>query len=315
MLSLIVSTFEQTRILKVLLECLDLQTYSEPWEVVITDDGSNSDALPTIRCAAAGGNLDIRYVWHPNRGFRLSAARNNAIRLARGDILVFLDGDMLVGPEFIANHASFHDKPSLLVCGTRRTSVLDENCDLRASYRSGSLTYVADGESERQILLSKRQARWKSLIGCNFSLRRAPAATFDENFLGWGCEDSEFAYRLVSKHGYAIKVATSLQATHIRWAVPDDSWNPVANKTRETQTLINSIRNFLYFAALYPQADLSPALDLLRYCHVEPATDALYVDETRPAPTVHSTIPMLREWMARHDVEVLPDRRAGTHSV
>src|SRR5438477_5016826 len=65
------------------------QTHS-PVEVVVVDDGS-TDGTGDLMSRVYGSNARVRYVRQQNRG--VSAARNVAIGLARGDYIAFLDSD------------------------------------------------------------------------------------------------------------------------------------------------------------------------------------------------------------------------------
>ncbi len=58
-------------------------------EIVVVDDGSTDD---TAHLAGRLGE-DIRYVWQPQRG--PAAARNHGLRLARGELVAYLDADDL----------------------------------------------------------------------------------------------------------------------------------------------------------------------------------------------------------------------------
>ena len=65
-------------------------------EVIVVDDGSGDDSVAIARRYAARG---IRLATQPNSG--ASAARNHALRLARGTFLQFLDADDLLAPDKI----------------------------------------------------------------------------------------------------------------------------------------------------------------------------------------------------------------------
>ena len=92
------------------------------WEVVVVDDGSRS-------AAAVPSSLDgvpCRLVRLP--GVERSAARNAGVRAAAGDILVFLDDDMRVGPHFVTAHVDAQSAwPQSLAVGLTRLP--DETLD------------------------------------------------------------------------------------------------------------------------------------------------------------------------------------------
>ena len=46
----------------------------------------------------------MRHVWHEDAGFRKNAILNRAIATSEAEFLVFIDGDVLVRPDFIARH-------------------------------------------------------------------------------------------------------------------------------------------------------------------------------------------------------------------
>jgi len=83
-------------------------------EIVIADDGSSDDTPAVIADAAA--RLPIRSVRH-QASLGRSAASNAAAGLATGDILLFLDGDTLLGPDAIVFHRAAHRWPDTLVRG------------------------------------------------------------------------------------------------------------------------------------------------------------------------------------------------------
>jgi glycosyltransferase involved in cell wall biosynthesis len=77
------------------------QTY-RPLEIIVVEDGSDSDLEPWL--AAEAGDR-VHYLRHPtNRG--LAAARNTGLAAAAGDYIAFLDDDDLWKPERIARQVA-----------------------------------------------------------------------------------------------------------------------------------------------------------------------------------------------------------------
>ena len=62
--------------------------------------------------------VPLRHIWHPDRGFRLAEIRNRAIRASAGTYCVFLDGDCIARPDFVAAHRRLAE-PGCFVTGNR----------------------------------------------------------------------------------------------------------------------------------------------------------------------------------------------------
>lgn len=63
----------------------------ERLEVLVIDDGSTDDTADRIAAFQARGEVALRYVRQSNAG--VAAARNHGLRLARGEVIAFLDAD------------------------------------------------------------------------------------------------------------------------------------------------------------------------------------------------------------------------------
>src|SRR4029079_652771 len=64
----------------------------EAWELVLVDDGARDGSRAIAERAAAAGPARIRVVATTSPG-GAAAARNHGIRVARGDLVAFLDAD------------------------------------------------------------------------------------------------------------------------------------------------------------------------------------------------------------------------------
>jgi glycosyltransferase involved in cell wall biosynthesis len=69
------------------------------WELIVIDDGS-PDGSGRIAGSYAASDRRVRVARQDNGG--LSAARNHAVRLARGDLIAILDSDDVWDPSFLA---------------------------------------------------------------------------------------------------------------------------------------------------------------------------------------------------------------------
>jgi len=90
--SVVIPTHNYGRFICETIESALAQSYS-PIEIVVVDDGSTDD---TPQRLAVYGHR-VRYIYQPNRG--VSAARNNGIAAARGELIAILDSDDLWLPE------------------------------------------------------------------------------------------------------------------------------------------------------------------------------------------------------------------------
>lgn len=70
------------------------------FEVVVVDDGSK-DASYRIACSYAEKDKRVRAYTQPNGG--ACAARNHAVRLAKGEFILPVDADNLIDPSLIAD--------------------------------------------------------------------------------------------------------------------------------------------------------------------------------------------------------------------
>lgn len=99
------------------LECLFRSEYpSDRLEVVAVDDGSTDDTLEEMKLAAAQyPSLKVISFRH-NRGKRHAMAEG--ARVARGEILIYVDSDSFLRPDAVAKLASAFSEPSVAaVCG------------------------------------------------------------------------------------------------------------------------------------------------------------------------------------------------------
>jgi glycosyltransferase involved in cell wall biosynthesis len=109
-LSIVIRSRDEADRLRLVLASLTGQTGLT--EVVVVDDGS-TDHTPAVLAEAAGALPLVALRHAASRG--RSTASNTGAAAATGDILLFLDGDVLAGPQLVQRHLAAHAKgPGLI---------------------------------------------------------------------------------------------------------------------------------------------------------------------------------------------------------
>jgi glycosyltransferase involved in cell wall biosynthesis len=189
--SIVVPTHGKRELATRTLESLARQREAPPFEVIVIDDGADPGLGGHV--ASLGLDLEFRVIHHErNRG--RAAARNSGIRQAKGEVLIFLDGDMEVVPQFVAAHARAHDMPDLVVLGNILTAP--------EIPRTAFVEYI-DSRGVKKVTRGRPIPSRYFMTG-NSSVGRAlleRAGPFDEEFHEYGGEDTEMGYRLSAQGG------------------------------------------------------------------------------------------------------------------
>lgn len=115
--TLLISTYNNPRVLAACLRSV-MRQRKMPWEVVVADDGSAPDTRALVDAFRCHFPVPIRYVWQEDRGFRLSMVRNKAIAAATGNYIIQINGDVVLGRNFISDHLQVA-RPGTFICGAR----------------------------------------------------------------------------------------------------------------------------------------------------------------------------------------------------
>lgn len=203
-LSLIISTYNQLPALAKVMKGMSLQT-RWPDEILIADDGSGTPTRELIDAWRREAQAPVHHIWHPDDGFRKTIILNKAVAAATGDYIIFLDGDCVPHPAFIADHTELAEH-GFWVQGRRcfvEERFVPEFVPGKISIWqwmfSRRITGVLKGVRLPFPLVS-RDKNQRGIIGCNMAFWRedlVAANGFDEAYTGWGVgEDSDIGTRL-----------------------------------------------------------------------------------------------------------------------
>ncbi len=179
------------------------------YEVIVVNDGSEEDVLSIAE------KHNVKIITTTAKG--PSHARNTGVKYATGDIIIFLDGDMIVDHDFIKHQINYHSKSNdLIILGSRRH--LPEG--IKEVIKETRL-------DSREVLLNLHSFDlgylnypWSLAYTCNISLPSSLAKQeeFDESMIGWGIEDIEWAYRLFNGRGrfFFVRDLLGLHLYHSR---------------------------------------------------------------------------------------------------
>ena len=103
--SVIIPTYNRLARLKMVVSALELQTYPlDDFEVIVVSDGS-TDGTDTF-LQSWQTSLNLRLVFQDNQG--AAAARNFGIEEAGGELILFVDDDVVPEPDLVRIHVETH---------------------------------------------------------------------------------------------------------------------------------------------------------------------------------------------------------------
>lgn len=222
--SLVITTFNWKEALELSIKSALSQNHL-PEEIIVADDGSSDGTGDLVRRLAETASIPVIHLWQEDRGFRAAKSRNKAIAKAKGDYIVLIDGDILLEKHFMEDHIACAQK-GFFVQGSR--VILDERKTrevLAGGVKRFSVFSPGIGNRKnciRSALLSRLFSYQTKKLGgiktCNFAFWKADAVAvngFNEEFAGWGREDSEFAVRLMNMGLSRKNLRFSAKAYHL----------------------------------------------------------------------------------------------------
>ncbi|NRA92054.1 MAG: glycosyltransferase family 2 protein [Psychroserpens sp.] len=209
--SLIISTYKWPEALELVLNSALDQTQL-PDEIIIADDGSTDKTKNLIASYVPKFKIPLIHVWHEDDGFRKSVILNKAIAKAKGDYIIQADGDCILHRNFVQDHLAFAAKDTYLFGS--RVNILEPYLDTLFKNKQTRFGALSSGIKNRTRALripilsyfyKASDTFSKKYRGCNTSYFKSDFVAvngYNEEFKGWGREDSELALRF---HNFGLK--------------------------------------------------------------------------------------------------------------
>jgi len=189
-------------------------------ELIIVDNGSNDETRGCLFQLAKNSSIPCRIFDHPVPGTR-AAARNQGARKALGDVLLFIDDDIVFHRQdfsliencrtntFACGAKRFWSKRNWLTKEIMNSLML---CDNESLFKGA---YLPEGNNE---FTGYRSLHEYSFIGCFGCLRAETfwdVGGFDEKYIGWGYEDTDLMMRLILAGNEFVKMYNNISILHL----------------------------------------------------------------------------------------------------
>ena len=204
--SLIITTYNNPKVLYHVIQSALNQNYKN-YEIIIADDGSTDETKNMINIIKEISKIKIVHSWQEDYGFRAASSRNKAILKSSNEYIIMIDGDMILDKNFIYDHVNIAEK-NVFIQGSR---VLLNNKLTNKILKNGetelNLINIKNISNKINLIRSyflslffrSKNNKIKGIRTCNFSLWKEDIYKvngFNNDFIGWGREDSEFVIRL-----------------------------------------------------------------------------------------------------------------------
>jgi len=205
--TLIISTYKRPDALRLVFNSIMRQSIL-PDEIIVGDDGSGTKTADLIKEYQSKFTIPLKHVWQEDKGFRVASIRNKAIKAALFQYIIEIDGDIVLHEKFIESHINFRRK-GLFLQGHRalinsaltkkaiKNNILDFSFfSLNLKNRKNTLHNLFFANIFSRI--SKNHIGMKAGVISFWKEDALAINGFDEDFVGWGKEDTEFAMRLLN---------------------------------------------------------------------------------------------------------------------
>jgi predicted glycosyltransferase involved in capsule biosynthesis len=199
-------------------------------EIIIADDGSKIKSNEIFAKYRKIG-LKIKHIWQPDRDFRASKIRNLAALCSNHEYLIFIDADCIPDENFFAVHTKLAKKGfflsgSRVLLSNKLKTYFYNNPDFKINFLNCFFFFLFGHTNKMlyklpfnmSLINPFRKKNWEKVQTCNLSLYKSDFINiggFDENYIGWGLEDSDLIVRLINSGVYKKKIIRGAVVFHL----------------------------------------------------------------------------------------------------
>lgn len=199
MISVIIPTYNDAKILRKTLDAVVNQDYDDVFELIVIDDGS-TDNTSKILSEYKKGLLDskkISFSFYKQKNKKQGAARNHGVRVSKGDILLFIGSDIILSNHCLRIFHDFHNRhpeEKYMAIGPTPFPPNLMNDRFRRFLVSTGMMNNYEGLKDFQ-----ETDYWHFYTG-NISMKKSffTKFWFNEDFKHYGWEDTQMGYEMIS---------------------------------------------------------------------------------------------------------------------
>ena len=192
-ISVVIPTYNRKPLLKLCLDALTVQTYPKShYEVIVVDDGATDGTEDFIKEYVNKTIINIKYLKQENGG--PARARNNGIRNAKGEFVVFTDDDCEADRNWLIEIVKGFTSEEVAGVGGM---VISKHKDLLSQFIDHSRILLPPMENESMAYLVTANACYRRKVLTEVN-------GFTEEIKNPGGEDPDLSFKVKDK-GYILK--------------------------------------------------------------------------------------------------------------
>ncbi|NET10344.1 MAG: glycosyltransferase [Symploca sp. SIO2B6] len=219
LISVIIPTYGREQVLCDTLADVLKQNYAH-YEVIVVDQTTQHEPQTLEYLTSAAEATHVH--WHQVSWASLPGARNYGVRRAKGEIILFIDDDVQLTPDFLAAHAKNFDNPEIGAVAGRvfdRMKLADFEPELQIEDLPPQAMDPGIAWYHLNLVHTIKAQQVLSARGCNMSFRRAlfdrHNLWFDERFKGSAVrEESDFCLH-IRQTGFKIWYDPDAHLVHL----------------------------------------------------------------------------------------------------